>query len=125
LSPIDQFMGFIMGNNIADIYADASPQGILLTQQVIALMRGEPNTAAPVAGQPTPSFAVPEHAWYPAPANPARKTIVGAKAKYNLAPFVWFVHRDLSLFSYAYSVDDEYGNTQVYGTTQLQVSSAS
>jgi hypothetical protein len=121
LSPIDQFMGFIMGNNIADIYADTSQQGILLTQQVIALMRGEPNTTDPVVGQPTPSFATSETDWYPTPADPTSKTLAGEKAKYNLAPFVWFVHRDLDLFSYAYSVDDEFGNTQVFNTTQLQV----
>jgi hypothetical protein len=121
LNPIDQFMGFIMGNNVADIFPDTEPPGILLTQQLVALMRGEPNTSAPVAGQPSPSFALPEKEWYPDPANPAHKTIAGAKAKYNLAPFVWFVHKDLGLFSYAFSVDDEFGNTQVFETNQLQV----
>ena len=124
LSPIDQFMGFIMGQNVTDggVFPNAaSPGAVLLTQQLIALMRGEPNTSDPVPGQPTPSLATLEKEWYPDPANPAAKTLAGAKAKYNLAPFVWFVHRDLDLFSYAYSVDDAYGNTQVYGTSQLQV----
>jgi hypothetical protein len=124
LSPIDQFMGFILGDNVTDpgVFPNAQSEGaVLLTQQLIALMRGEPNTTDPVQGQPTPSFATSATDWYPTPANPTNKTLAGEKAKYNLAPFVWFVHRDLDLFSYAYSVDDAYGNTQVFGTSQLQV----
>ena len=36
-SHITQFMGFILGNNVADILGDTTPEGILLTQQLIAL----------------------------------------------------------------------------------------
>jgi hypothetical protein len=121
LTPITQFMSFILGNNVADIFGDTTPQGILLTQQLIALMRGEPNTSIPVQGQPSPSYALDPSDWYPTPASPQNAKF-GAEGKYNLNPFVWFIHKDIGkVYAYAFSVDDEYGNVQVDNSSQIQI----
>ena len=84
-------------------------------------MRGEPNTSAMVQGQPSPSFALNPTDWYPAPAAPTNPT-AGAVGKYNLNPFVWFVHKSIGrVYAYAFSVDDEYGDVQVDNSSQLQI----
>ena len=83
-------------------------------------MRGEPNTSANVVGQPTPSLALPPANWYPTPAGPGNKAF--SQGKYNLNPFVWFVHEYIGkVYAYAFSVDDEYGNVQVDNASDVQI----
>lgn len=52
--------------------------------------------------------------WYPDPA--------GTDAKYNLDPFVWFVHSKLGMTGYGFSIDDAVGNFQVPNASHLYVS---
>ena len=114
---VRSFLSDIIGNNIKDVADPATPAGILLTQEEIAILQGEPNTKgyAP-AGQPDYSLPLDpvtgKYIHYPTPAGPTNAALwpVG---KYNLDPQVWFVHQYLGAYSYAFSVDDNYGNVQV------------
>jgi hypothetical protein len=57
---------------------------------------------------------------YPTPAGPTDAAL-WTVGKYNLDPFVWFVHDYLGAYSYAFSVDDQYGNVLVDNATGFQV----
>ena len=51
---VRSFMHDVIGNTISDIVDDTTPAGVLLTQEEIAILQGEPNTdkQALVANQP-------------------------------------------------------------------------
>jgi hypothetical protein len=122
---VRSFMHDIIGNTISDIVSDKTPAGVLLTQEEIAVLQGEPNTnkQALVAGQPDYSLPLGtdgSYASYPTPAGPS-DAAGWAVGKYNLDPMVWFVHQYLGAYSYAFSVDDSYGNVQVDQSTGIQV----
>ena len=110
LLPTSQFLQFILGDNVADLPGLTKEQQQAITDQVILLMRGVPN------GDYSPTL------WYPAPGNPETTGL----AKYNLNPFVWFVHNPGNwygqrIYAYAYSVDDAFGNILIPNTSQLLV----
>jgi hypothetical protein len=122
---VRSFMHDIIGNTISDVVGAKTPAGVLLTQQEIAILQGEPNTDKQALAPNQPDYSLPlgpdgSYASYPAPAGPsdAAGWTVG---KYNLDPMVWFVHEYLGAFSYAFSVDDSYGNVQVDQSTGFQV----
>ncbi len=58
---------------------------------------------------------------YPTPAGPTASAKDWAVGKYNLDPFVWFVHKYLGAYSYAFSVNDRYGNVMVDDATGFTV----
>jgi hypothetical protein len=110
LLPTSQLLQFIIGDNVADLPNLDKEQQQAFTNQVILLMRG------------VPSDSYSQSSWYPAPGDP---TTAGV-AKYNLNPFVWFVHNPKNwygqrIYAYAYSVDDAYGNILVNDASQLLV----
>ena len=59
----------------------------------------------------------------PAPGNPQTDTA----AQYNLDPLVWLVHtaanwpNNQRIFAYAFSVDDNYGNVLINGSSGMEV----
>jgi hypothetical protein len=110
LLPTSQLLQFIIGDNVADLPNLDKDQQQAITNQVILLMRG------------VPSSSYSQSSWYPAPGDPATAGV----AKYNLNPFVWFVHNPNNwdgqrIYAYAYSVDDAYGNILVDNASQLLV----
>ena len=73
---------------------------------------------------PDISSKYPASEWYPRPGDPT----TSGNAKYNLNPFVWLVHTGTNwppanerIFAYAYSVDDQYGNVLIPGSSNLLV----
>ena len=96
-------MQAIIGNAISKVADASSPAGVLLTQEEIALLQGEPNTDLQVLspGQPDYSLKVGERRAVSlsdsgGPHSHAKQWAVG---KYNLDPFVWFVHQELGAYS--------------------------
>jgi hypothetical protein len=58
--------------------------------------------------------------WYPSPdAFLADGSTPNAHQKYNLDPFVWFVHKALNMGAYGFSIDDDIGNVQVGGSNVI------
>jgi hypothetical protein len=115
-----QFLSEIIGGNIGNVFPDVTvPAAVQAQQDIIALMRGEPSTTYAPQGQPTPVDTLPADEWYSAPGDPK----AGGVGKYNLNPFVWFIHKELfpGQYIYAYANDDQFGNIGVFGTSQLQV----
>jgi hypothetical protein len=121
------FMHDIIGNTISDIVSDKTPAGVLLTQEEIALLQGEPNTGSQALSQTVnqPNYSLPNgpdghYDSYPTPAGPSDAAGWGV-GKYNLDPQVWFVHQYLGAYSYAFSVDDSYGNVQVDNSSGINI----
>jgi hypothetical protein len=122
---VRSFMHDVIGNTISDILSDKTPAGVLLTQEEIAVLQGEPNTDKQALAPGQPAYSLPlgtdgTYGSYPTPAGPSNKA-GWAVGKYNLDPMVWFVHQYLGAFSYAFSVDDSYGNVQVDQSSGFQV----
>jgi hypothetical protein len=110
LLPTSQLLQFILGDNVADLPGLNKVDQQAITDQVILLMRG------------IPSSSYSQSLWYPVPGDPTTDGV----AKYNLNPFVWFVHTPNNwdgqrIYAYAYSVDDAYGNVLVNDASQLLV----
>jgi hypothetical protein len=110
LLPTSQLLQFILGDNVRDLPGQSPQQAQEITDMVSLLMRGIPNNS------------YNKSLWYPAPGDPKSDGV----AKYNLNPFVWFVHDPNNwdgqrIYAYAYSVDDEFGNILVPNTSQLLV----
>ncbi len=122
---VRSFMHDVIGNTISDIVDDTTPAGVLLTQEEIAILQGEPNTDKQALAPNQPDYSLPlgpdnTYVSYPTPAGPSDKA-GWAVGKYNLDPMVWFVHQYLGAYSYAFSVDDSYGNVQVDDSTGFRV----
>jgi hypothetical protein len=65
-------------------------------------------------------------AWYPDPAVASAGAKVNSNAAdfsvYNLNPFVWFVHKQLGLSGYGFSLDDDVADVGANGATKLAIS---
>ena len=120
LSGSNQLMENIIGDNVGFLI----DQGILnetqaqaLTDEIISLMDGVLDYKNPATVKD----------WYSAPTD--TKYQGGAKIGnfqasynvYNLNPYVWFVHKELGLTGYAFSVDDGISNVNANGSTKLSV----
>src|SRR5262249_38985401 len=95
-----QLMQNIIGCNTGFLTQHNEAIDVLLTNDIISLLRGVPDyTKAP--------WQAPS-SWYPNPAAPASDQLPGGVTfnAYNLDPFVWFVHVKLGLSGYGFSVDD-------------------
>lgn len=65
-------------------------------------------------GVPYPYWNYGESQWYPNP-NATVNGQDNPSQKYNLDPIVWFVHQDLGMAGYGFSIDDDIGNVEVPG----------
>lgn len=82
-----------------------------LTDMSKSLLRGVPDFTSPLYSNPAQ--------WYPDPALPAG----GQKYNvFNLDPYVWFIHDKLGLTAYAFALDDEIGNVNAGGATNVNFS---
>jgi hypothetical protein len=105
---VGQIPGILAGGNPA-IAAE-------LTVDVTSILRGVYNYES-----------VPQSTglWYPSPATPTAGALMNGTAAdfgiYNLDPFVWFVHQELGLTGYGFSVDDGVADVGVNGANQLQI----
>jgi hypothetical protein len=119
-----QLLFNIIGDNtgfVPHIGVDANPIDTriagLLTVDVKSLLRGVPNF-----------IQVPESTglWYPNPARPTPSAYLnGQKATfgiYNLDPFVWFVHKELGLSGYGFSVDDDTSDVEADYSNHIDLS---
>jgi hypothetical protein len=63
--------------------------------------------------------------WYPDPRVATGNLLTGGKATFNaysLDPFVWFVHANLAISGYAFSLDDDAANPNADGALTLDIS---
>jgi hypothetical protein len=106
LSGSTQLMQNLIGDNVGKIPGLSPQENARITNEVISLMDGVVNYQDP--------SSVPN--WYSAPTDTTKyggANIGNAPANfnvYNLNPYVWFVHRQLDLTGYAFSVDDGISN---------------
>jgi len=118
-----QLMFNVLGGNLGMIPGIVPPSGVVplisneLRDDIKSVMRGVYNFQA-----------VPESTgeWYPNPATTNDGAEINSKpAKfdvYNLNPFVWFVHKQLGLSGYGFSLDDDVADVGAEGANQLQIS---
>ena len=113
LNASSQLMQNIVGANVALIPNITKDRERDLTVEVQSLLRGVADHRV-------------DKDWYPDP----RVATTGATENgnavqynvYNLDPFVWFVHEQLKLSGYGFSVDDDTADVGANGATQLLVS---
>lgn len=82
-----------------------------ITVNIKSALRGVPNF------QDTANW--PESKWYPDPSQAMGGHLFNV---YNLDPYVWFVHRQLGLSGYGFSVDDDTSDVGANAATNLQIS---
>src|SRR5262249_14908021 len=102
----------IIGGNLNTLYL---PNGNLDVVNALTLLsksalRGVPDYTSPLYSN--------QALWYPDPALPAGGQTFNV---FNLDPYVWFVHRKLGLTAYAFSLDDDIGNVEGGGATQMNI----
>jgi hypothetical protein len=103
-----QLLQNIIGCIASDVYPPG-PERTALTNKVISLLNG-------VADY---TVTTDKNLWYPDPKTPKG----GANFNvFNLDPIVWFVHKELNMSSYAFSVDDGQSYFSVGGANTLCVS---
>ena len=102
----------IIGGNTGPAFlahAD-TPVTTFLTDVTKSLQRGVPDFTSPLYAD--------QALWYPDPALPAGGLSYNA---FNLNPVVWFVHQKLGAIVYAFSLDDELGNVNAGGATDVRI----
>ena len=81
-----------------------------LTDLSKSALRGVPDYTSPLYSNPAQ--------WYP---DPALATGGQTYNVFNLDPFVWFVHEKLGLTAYAFALDDDIGNVNAGGATNVAI----
>ncbi len=102
----------IIGGNLSNEYIPAGNEDVrnALTILSKSALRGVPNYTSPLYSDPSQ--------WYP---DPALATGGQKYNVFNLDPFVWFTHAKLGLTAYAFSLDDDIGNVEAGGSTNIDV----
>jgi hypothetical protein len=103
----------IIGGNLGSNHLpNANPVVVVaLTNMSKSELRGVPDFTSPL-------YSNPEQ-WYADPALPAGGQTYNV---FNLDPFVWFIPEKLGLSAYSFSLDDDVGNVQGGGATQVDFS---
>ena len=106
-------LGNIIGGNLDSSFIPNTNVDIVNTLTVLSksALRGVPDYTNPVYSSP--------ELWYPDPALPAGGQTYNV---FNLDPFVWFVHDKLGLTAYAFALDDDIGNVNAGGATNVAIS---
>ncbi len=124
LSKSAQLINYAVGCNIGTLAAAVPlPQDRLnqVRDELKSLMRGVWNFVA------VPQFNAQTNVlqWYPPPATGTANALVnGVPATfgvYNLNPFVWFVHVELGMSGYGFSVDDDTSNVTALNESNLLI----
>ncbi len=108
-------LGNIIGGNIDSNFIPNTDVDIVnkLTVLSKSALRSVPDYTNPL-------YSDPER-WYPDPALPAGGQTYNV---FNLDPFVWFVHDKLGLTAYAFALDDDIGNVNAGGATDIAIAVA-
>lgn len=111
-SPWNPLLVNIIGGNLSTDYIQYGNTDIrtMLTNLSKSALRGVPDFTSPLYSNPA--------TWYP---DPSVATLGLKFNAYNLDPFVWFVHDKLGLTAYAFSLDDDIGNVEAGGSTNIDV----
>jgi hypothetical protein len=103
----------IIGGNLGTDYLPSANTDVrtVLTNLSKSALRGVPDFTSPLYSNPA--------LWYPDPAFRTGGQIFNV---YNLNPFVWFVHDKLGVTAYAFALDDDVGNVNAGGATNVAIS---
>ena len=63
-------------------------------------------------------YTAPEKDWYPRPSKPTGDQTYNV---FNLDPYVWFIHEELHLSGYGFSLDDETADVDAPGATTVSI----
>lgn len=89
-----------------------------ITVKIKSVLRGVPDF--------TDTINWPESKWYPEPSIPTPGCQWNGKNclfnVYNVDPYVWFIHKQLGLSGYGFSVDDDVSDVGANSATHLQIS---
>ena len=105
-------LGNIIGGNTGSSFLPNANVDVvnILTILSKSALRGVPDYTNPLYSDPAQ--------WYPDPALPAGGQTYNV---FNLDPFVWFVHEKLGLTAYAFALDDDIGNVNAGGATNIAI----
>ena len=106
----------IIGGNLNTLYLpNANPNVVsTLTNMAISLEQGVPDYTSPLYSNPAQ--------WYPDPSLPSPKGGGQTWNVFTLNPYVWFIHAKLGLSAYAFANDDQIGNVNIGGATNVNFS---
>ena len=109
----DPLLVNIIGGNLGPNYFQNTNTDITNALTVLSksALRGVPDYTNPLYSNPAQ--------WYPDPALAAGGQTYNV---FNLDPFVWFIHEKLGITAYAFSLDDDIGNVNAGGATDLAIS---
>ena len=105
-----QLLTNIIGGNLNTLYLPNANVNVVntLTDMSKSALRGVPDFTSPLYSDPA--------RWYPDPSLPTGGLTYNA---FNLDPYVWFVHDKLGLTAYGFALDDDIGNVNAGGATNI------
>jgi hypothetical protein len=105
-----QLLTNIIGGNLNTLYLPNANLNVVntLTDMSKSALRGVPDFTSPLYSDPA--------RWYP---DPSLATGGLAYNAFNLDPYVWFVHDKLGLTAYGFALDDDIGNVNAGGATNI------
>jgi hypothetical protein len=110
-------LGNIIGGNLStDFLPFQDTQGKEVVKNLLTVLSKSVQRGVP---DYTNSLYSDQATWYP---DPALKTGGQQFNAFNLNPFVWFIHAKLGLSGYAFALDDDLGNVESHGTTNMGIS---
>jgi hypothetical protein len=120
-SPPDRLLlSQIIGGNFGPHYPNNNTDIVVtLTNMSKSALRSVPDYTSPLYSNPA--------LWYPDPALKTPGLVSGIDMSkpfnvYNLDPIVWFIHEKLGSTSYAFALDDDVGNVNAPGATEVDAS---
>ncbi len=113
------FLQNIIGGNVGQI-PNTGPGGV--ASQLALLYRDQSKSVE----RGVYNFnAVDPSLWYPDPATPTPGALTAGNSAafdiYTMDPYVWFIHKQLDVSAYAFSLDDDAANVQAQGATKMTV----
>ncbi|HEY2155467.1 MAG TPA: MBG domain-containing protein, partial [Isosphaeraceae bacterium] len=105
-----QLLTNVIGGNLNTLYLPNANLNVVntLTDLSKSALRGVPDFTSPLYSDPAQ--------WYP---DPSLATGGLAYNAFNLDPYVWFVHDKLGLTAYGFALDDDIGNVNAGGATNI------
>jgi hypothetical protein len=105
-----QLLTNVIGGNLNTVFLPNANVNVVntLTDMSKSALRGVPDFTSPLYSDPAQ--------WYP---DPSLATGGLAYNAFNLDPYVWFVHDKLGLTAYGFALDDDIGNVNAGGATNI------
>ncbi len=111
LPPSMNLVALTIGGDIKDLPNSDDHLGGQVRDVIKSILRGVPDFTNPIYAD--------ESTWYPNPAVPDKSQTNQTFNVYNLDPYVWFIHEELGMSAYGFSLDDDAGNIGANGTNNL------